>query len=252
MRRWLSRMPLVHPSIPLLTHEPKDLHRPVNRREIGRLVQPSADAGGMRQGDEKNAVANRGSAHDGCQRGDWTEEGADRQQADQEHDFRLDHHDEIVEPRAAEGLFLGRWDAVAFGSRHSPGVAAGDRGEVDLAPELVARDAGLLQPVAQLVAGGSRERAIFKRGAQAGGLADEENSRQRRVGLGVADDRDRLALVEEPGQVALAAGPEAGVQGDEAGASERERTLRDTFGLIFIAAWFSREPAWSRSQRARA
>ena len=197
---------------------PQDLHRLVNRREIGRFVQPSADAGGMRQGDEENAVANRGSAHDGCQRGDWAEESADRQQADQKHDFRLEDNDEIVEPRTAEDLFLGRWDAVAFRSWDSPGVAAGDRGEVHLAPEILARDAGLLQPVAQLVTGRSREWAIFKRGAQAGGLADEQNTGQRRVGLGVADDRDRLALVEEPGQVALAAGPEAGVKGNEAGA----------------------------------
>ena len=52
-------------------------------------------------------------------------------------------------------------------------------------------------------------------GAKAGSLADQEDPRDGRVGLGVAGDRDRFALIEVAGEVAAPASPEAGVEGDE-------------------------------------
>ena len=54
-------------------------------------------------------------------------------------------------------------------------------------------------------------------GPQAGGLADQEDARHGRVGLGVAGDRDRLGLGEIACAVAEAAGAEPGVEGHQLG-----------------------------------
>src|SRR5208337_4379426 len=143
------------------------------------------------------------------------QECADCQQADKEDDLGLERLDQLVEPGPAEGLFLGRGDAVAFGAWQSARVAAGDRAEVDLAVEVFARDAPLLQPVAQLLTRGTGEGAVVQRGPQAWGLADQQNARQRSIGFGVARDRDRFSLVKQPGVVALAASPDAAVEGAE-------------------------------------
>ncbi len=99
------------------------------------------------------------------------------------------------------------------------GIAAGDRGEVDSRVELVARDAAFLEPGPELVAGDPREGTVLDRRAQARGLADEQDPRRGDMRLGIAGDRHRVALVEMAGQVAPPAGAEAGVEGDDAGAS---------------------------------
>ena len=85
---------------------------------------------------------------------------------------------------------------------------------MDLALEVVARDPAGLEPVAELLARDPRERPASQRPPQAGGLADQQDARHGRVGLGVAGDRDRLALVQEARQVAPPAGAEPGVEGD--------------------------------------
>src|SRR5262249_49960938 len=136
-------------------------------------------------------------------------------QADQEDDLGLLDPDELVEPGAAEFLLGRRGDAIAPGAGEPAGGAAGDGAEVDLGPEPVAREASALEPGAELLARRAGERAVLVLGAEAGGLADQEDPGTGGVGLGVARDRDRLGLVEVARLVAAAAGADPGVEGRE-------------------------------------
>ena len=86
----------------------QDAHRPVNGDDVGRLIEPSADAGGMRKGQIPDAVADRGGADDVRERLEWPEERPDRQRADEQDDLGLEDVDQLVEPGAAEALLLGR------------------------------------------------------------------------------------------------------------------------------------------------
>ena len=86
---------------------------------------------------------------------------------------------------------------------------------MDLAVDLGAWDAPLLQPVPQTFAGDPGEWAVFAGRFQARCLADQEHLRQRCVGLGIASDRDRLALVQESGLMAAPAGAQLRVVGQE-------------------------------------
>ena len=162
-----------------------------------------------------------GGSDDIRERPEWPQEGADRQRADEQDDLGLEDVHQFIEPGAAEGLFLGRGDAIPAGAGEPAGIAARDGGEVDPCVELGPRDARLLEPGPELVSGDPRERPVLDRGPQAGCLADQQDSRHRSVGLGIAGDRDRFAFIEVAGQVALAAGAEAGIEGDRSRAAAR-------------------------------
>ena len=129
------------------------VHRPVDGRNVGRVVQPAADAGGVGQGEVADSVSGGGGADDGGEGGDGAEEGSDGEEADEEDDLGALGDDQLVEPGAAEGLFLGGRDSVAPGAGEAAGVAAGDGGEVDSAAEVGAGDSGGLEPGRRLARG---------------------------------------------------------------------------------------------------
>jgi hypothetical protein len=173
----------------------------------------------MGQGEVANAVADSGGADDVRERSEWSEKRPDRQRSEEEDDFGPEDADQLIEPFAAVGLLLGRGDPVAPGSRQAAGVAARDRGEVDPRIEVGLRDARFLEPGPELVPGDAREWPVLDRGAQPWRLADQQDPRDWRIGIGIASDRDGFALVEKAGQMALAAGAEAGVERNDSGAA---------------------------------
>ena len=59
----IAAVPLLRPTL-LRCPFPKDRHRPIDGRDVGRLVEPSADAGGMGERKIADAVADRGGADD--------------------------------------------------------------------------------------------------------------------------------------------------------------------------------------------
>src|SRR5262249_58481539 len=109
--------------------------------------------------------------------------------------LRSEDRDQLVEPGTTQGLFPRRRHPIAPRAGPPAGVAARDRGEVDPAVELLARDAAAFEPRPELLARDARERPVVERGAQAWGLADQQDPRHRPIGLRIAGDRDRFALV---------------------------------------------------------
>jgi hypothetical protein len=171
------------------------------------------------QGEVADAVADRPGADDLGQRPDPAQARPRGEEADEQDDLGPDRGHQSVEPGPAERLLGRRGEPISPLAREPTRVAAGDGREVDLAVEVLARDAPGLEPVAQAIARCPRERPSLVRRPQSRGLADQENPRDRRIGLGVAGDRDRLALVEESREVTPTAGADLDIERGESGAS---------------------------------
>lgn len=169
----------------------------------------------MGQRDVEQPVALDAGPHDGGEGFHRAEEGADGEQTDEQDDPRPERRQELIEPGAAEGLLGEGRDAVSPGAWEASRVAARDRGEVDPAVEVLAGDAPLLHPVAELLAGDAGERSDLAGAPKARGLPDEEDLRQRRIGLGIARDGDRFGGIQEAGLMAAAAGADARIELDE-------------------------------------
>ena len=100
---------------------PQDRHRPIDGRDVRRLVEPSADAGGMGQGQVADAVADRGGADDVRERPERAEERPDRQRADEQDDLGLGGR------RSARRARRGRGPAPRARGRDLPGRRAAGR-----------------------------------------------------------------------------------------------------------------------------
>lgn len=147
------------------------------------LVNPAARAARVRERDDEGSpsdVLDHVLAPDDLAQGKRSEESIDRQAAHGNDESRAEKPKLVVEPARAPGPLRGRRDAIAPAGGMRPGIAPGDRADVEPGSCRVFADARAREPAKQRLPCPSGERLAAMHLGLPRGLAHEKCPRRAR------------------------------------------------------------------------